>query len=850
MEFYSFGRWLKQRRKQLRLTQREVAAQAFCSVAMVKKIEADERQPSAELAAALADVLQVPAHQHEHFVQCARGQRPMDTFKLEAVDGTVASHVEEAGLLAKSLPIPVTPFVGRQTELTLLIDRMRQPECRLLTLVAAGGMGKTRLALEVARAVQEDFDDGAHFVNLAVVEQSVSIWPAIAQALQIPLNSHDSPQKQMQRVLGQRQLLLLLDNFEHLVEGADQLSQLLAAAPKVKLLVTSRQRLNLVEEWLFTVSALDETAELFRKTAGRVRPDLENVVDEETIMEICQLVGGHPLAIELAASWTRLMDGDQIAAHIRQDFNFLASGPRNAPARHRSIKALFEHSWRLLSLTEQATLAKLTVFRGGFALAQAAAVCEVPLSVIISLVDKSLVEAQAGDRFDLHELTRQFAGTKLVEMALLPTVQELHFKTYCAVAYEQAPWYTGSRAGTSFQRSEQENDNFRAALAWGLQHGQIETVLELVHNLFVFWLRGGYWQEGERWTETALSQSENQDSVSRCLAMAMLGVLKALQGRFSEAFPLTEGAYRMARRLEEPWPLVVTLQIRGQSARDQDVALEAFAEAIAICRSRLDDPQFSAFLGSLLGLQGDRLMGFGLLTEATASFEASVNHLRSLNDTFWIAYPLGNLGRMALQRGDLEQANELIRESLAITRRSGNRVGIGDWLFRFGQVQLYMGQLAEAERNLRETLRLYEEVGNSFGPSGVLSNIAFVAAEKGEIVAAVSYLHESFRRYLDLRRSARQVDMSADFLEFGDTIDSLLHAGLIAMADDDPITAAVFFSFFEKHVTGYEPIWPLRGRVTATQAAIRAMLSPDVLAEATLKGQSLALEELLGMWKT
>jgi predicted ATPase/transcriptional regulator with XRE-family HTH domain len=837
---YSFGEWLKQRRKQLKLTQRELATAVYCSTAMIKKIEADERHPSVELAQALAATLQLPPDQHDVFIEIARGKRPLDHLQ---------SPISQSP--TSNLPTPTTPFLGRTAELADITTKLRRPNCRLLTLLGSGGMGKTRLAIEAAEQVQSDFADGAVFAPLAAINDPEQIPQAIFQAMRLPLAGNDPPLAQVQRYLQRRHLLLVLDNFEQLTEGATLLSELLAAAPKLQLLVTSRERLNLAEEWLFPVPELDEAVALFGQTAVRVQPDFDVREEETAVSHICQLVGGHPLAVELAASWTRFMPCAQIAAQIEQDLDFLANNaPRNAPERHRSLRALFDHSWQLLTPTEQTALAKLSVFRGGFAVEQATEVAGANWPILLGLVDKSLVETRGDNRFDLHELTRQYAATKLAESGQMAATQHAHFAAYEAFAEQANHWFTSPKAAASFRRSHQEHENYRAALRWGLNNEAIEAVLAFIHNLFAFWLRGGYWQEGEQWMKTAVAQAPQKDSVYLCLALAQQGVFAALQGRFVDGAPKTQRAYQMARRLEEPWPLVVNLQIQGQARPDKEGSLAAYEEAIAICEERLDDPRFNGFLGSLLGLQGDRLVGFGMLAEAKASFEASLSHLRALGDTFWIAYPLGNLGRMALHDGDLEKAYDMINESVSLVRQSANRGGIADWLFRLGQVQLFRGELAEAEMNLQETLQLYEESDNSFGPPGVLSNLALVAVERGDLETAVSLIQDCFTRYDKLRQEARKVNfsVSSDFLEFGDTLDSFLHAGLVTHAQEDWQTAVAFFHFFERNERGYVAIRPLRDRVAAAKAAIQANLSPTAYASAVTQAQQLTLEQLLALW--
>jgi predicted ATPase len=322
---------------------------------MIKKIEADERQPSVELAQAHADTLQIPADQHPVFVEIARGERPLDHL-AEGLGGRGAG-VKESPLLPRSsapphppLPTPTTPFLGRQAELSDIITKLKQPDCRLLTLLGPGGMGKTRLALEAARQVQDDFAGGVLFVNLTAVTDPTLIPDSIAQSLNLSLPG--AADKHLPRVLRQRQMLILLDNCEQLGDGLEWLSTLLATAPNITLLATSRERLQLAEEWVFPVTGLDAALELFGQTAVRVKPDFDMRVEETAVYHICQLVENLPLAVELAASWTPFLTCAQIAEHIQNGLDILATTVRNIPTRHRSMQAVFDASWQLLTETE------------------------------------------------------------------------------------------------------------------------------------------------------------------------------------------------------------------------------------------------------------------------------------------------------------------------------------------------------------------------------------------------------------------------------------------------------------------------------------------------------------------
>ena len=463
------------------------------------------------------------------------------------------------------------------------------------------------------------------------------------------------------------------------------------------------------------------------------------------------------------------------------------------------------------------------------------------------------MKLKADSRFDLHPLTQQFATTKLAVSGEKEATQQVHFEIFCVLARQLNALSIGPQAIASFQWAEREHDNFRAGLSWGLGNLQLgnqqnEAVLELLHNLFEFWLPAGYWPEGERWTARAVAQASDEDSVYLCLALCQLGVFVALQGRFPEAAAQTQWAYQMARRLEEPWPLAFALQVRGQALPDKEGALAAFEEGIAICQEKADEPQFEARLGRLLRLQGDRLISFGMLTEARAKFKESLAQFRKVGDTSEIAYSLGNLGRMALHEGNLQGAYDLISESVTIARSAGNRVAIGDWVFRLGQVQYYLGELDAAEANMQETMQLYEEVGNQFGPPGVLSNLALVALERDNVELAVRLVQESLSRYRNLKEAMDKVDRSANYLEFGDTVESLLQAGLVAYTLKDWESAIGLFRFVEKNAPQYTAIQPLQEKVSTVEADIKTQLPPAAYAAAISKGEGLTVKELLALW--
>lgn len=428
----SFGAWVSQQRKALALTREQLAQYVGYSVSSLRKIESDERRPSQQMAELLAQGLQIVLDERPLFIKVARG--------VEGVEPPGAVRPVSAAAWARpappppisSLPALFTPLVGREVELAALARLLRNPQCRLLTLIGQVGIGKTRLAIEVASTQGELFPDGVYFVPLVSLPSPEFIVPTIADALGFTLSASIDPKLQLLNHLREKCLLLVLDGLEHLLEGAGLLAELLQQAPALKLLVTSCERLSLQAEWLFVLQGLPvppfdqvQQAEeygavkLFVRSAGQAQVGFKLSAEERPwVVRICQLVEGMPLAIELAAVWVRLLSCREIAQEIERTLDFLSASARDLPERHRSMRAAFDHSWHLLSIEEQQALAKLSIFRGCFQREAAAEVAGVSLPLLTALVDKSLLrcnQCHETGRYSLHELIRQYAADKLHE---------------------------------------------------------------------------------------------------------------------------------------------------------------------------------------------------------------------------------------------------------------------------------------------------------------------------------------------------------------------------------------------------------------------------------------------------
>jgi predicted ATPase len=459
---------------------------------------------------------------------------------------------------AHNLPSQPTPFVGRAKEVTEITRLLADPACRLLSLVGAGGIGKTRLAVQVATQIldassvrssahddarpiqyrEEDFH-GVYFVALQPLRPSDSLFSALADALKLPLRGQQDPREQVLNYLRDKKMLLVLDNFECLVakRGIDLITAILKTAPAVKLLVTSQEALHLQEEWLYPVQGLPfpESAQtthledygavqLFVERARRVRRDFSLAAEQAEVIRICQLVEGMPLALELAAAWTKTMRCAVIADEIQHNIDFLTTNLRNVPERQRSMQATFDHSWQCLTGEEQDALKRLSVFQGSFRRKAAEQVAKATLPTLSALVDKSLLRWEPEGHYEIHELLRQYGQEKLAEAPeQVSLVQGSHAAYYAAFLHERTQDMAAGRQQEAAGEIEANLENIRLAWQWATAGAKVEEILKSTRALSLFYQFQGRYLEGIDALEKAASSLRSEEPVGQTgLALATI----------------------------------------------------------------------------------------------------------------------------------------------------------------------------------------------------------------------------------------------------------------------------------------------------------------------------------------
>jgi len=621
-----------------------------------------------------------------------------------------------------TLPSPLTSFVGRQREAHRVAELLR--DSRLVTLIGPGGTGKTRLAVEIARRSVDAFPDGSYFVDLSPITDPLLVPDSVASALRlVPERSRRSVLQILQEHLRDRTALLLLDNFEQVLSGADTVAALLGAAPHIRVLATSRAPLGLTGEQAFPVPPLgildatddvaalrgSEAVSLFVDRASAVDP-LFSLADDDVpiVAEICARLDGLPLAIELAASRVRLLSPRQLLERLEPALPMLTGGPRDAPERQRTLEATIGWSHDLLDEAVRVLFRRLSVFAGGWTLE---AVMEVAgpvgdlgdvLGGLESLVQHSLVYRVPGDtqgRLRMLETIREFAMSRLDASEEGPHVRRRHALRFRDLAERAGPHLTGPDQRRWLDELSGEHNNLRAALRWAIDRGQGDTALRTAGSIWRFSYARGHMEEGHRWLETALGlPSSGGRTTPRARALTALGGISYWQGDFDTALSCYEEALEIHRSLGDRTAMVGALLDLGETRAvkgDPGAGVALMEESLALARE-LEDRRGEAWalwgLGAASMFAGDLYGSRDLLQESLGIFQ------EARDDTWGWGNALGGLAGLAAMRGDPNEAHRLALEGLALYGEQTNAVIITGHLRTLTLVANQLGQHERAAR--------------------------------------------------------------------------------------------------------------------------------------------------------
>jgi len=769
----SLGYWVRRWRKACDLTQKQLAEQVGCAVITIKKIETDQRRPSRQMAERLALYLTLSEAQRAKFIQVALGERPAYTLYLPEKPG--ATQRKSRG--ASKIPAQHTRLIGRRAEVEAIKDCIRRADVRLVTISGLGGVGKTCLAVQVAQELEPDFRDGVFFISLGPLNNPDLVVNAIAQTLEVHKSSGKSLQEDLTAHLADQDVLLVLDNFEHLTPAGYLVSELLSGTATLKILSTSRTPLHLSGEHNFVVQPFElpdpdesvselernDAVALFVERAQAAQPDFNLTPDNASgIAGVCQRLDGLPLAIELAAARVKVLSPRELLNGLESRLSLLTDGPRNAPVRQQTLSNTIAWSYELLAPAEKSLFTRLSIFRGGGTLEAIEAVCSVMrpsvlVEVLSVLVDHSLVgrrEINIESRFSMLETVREYAAERLEREGGTDGVRQAHLFYYLDLARRAEPELTGEHESLWLDCLEIELDNINAALDWGLRETASPEVREaaalMAGTLWYFWFSRSLLDEGSEWCRRALACTPGKNRVRAKALMGMGGMTyrQFKQEYTEESRRYLEEAILLFRKYNDLPGLAEATHFLAHVELilcNYETAKKLFTDSLHLYQELNDDPNGYTTItdiGQVALFQGDYEI-------ARFYFEKSLAWYRS--------QPLMvDLGRVLMHLGDLEcisgsyrQAMLNYREALQVSSEVGMPLEIAGVVCKFGQVALHEEKASEARSIFLDNLEMQREIHNRYGMGNCLAGLAGVAVlgkeheRAAKLFGAAEALHES-----------------------------------------------------------------------------------------------------------
>jgi len=720
----------------------------------------------------------------EHCLAKEPENRYASTGDLARELATIRAHfselkAERIEAPTNKLPRQLTPFVGRDVEVGALKETLLREDVLLTTITGPGGVGKTRLALKVAEDLIEEFPAGVHFVQLGPVTDAGLVPSLIAQSLHVRAGGHSPLEALKEHLRGslRKPLLLVLDNFEHLVSVAPMVGELLAIGPHLKILVTSRAPLQIYGENEFPMPPLTlpesrnisvdsmqqySAVALFVQRAAAVKPDFVLTQDNaEDVIEICTRLDGLPLAIELAASRIKLFQPAALRARLASRLQILTGGSRDLPARQQTLRGAIDWSHDFLNEAEQKLFRRLSVFVGGSNLEQIEAVCDTRndlgldlLDGMAALVNQSLIrqieQAQGETRFDMLETIREYALEKLVASGEEPATRRAH-AAYCVIlAEEGAAENSEAERAKWFDCFEIEHENLRSALEWLIDNKQVDWGFRLGLALFQFWEAREFFAEGRDRLEKLLKlNEETEPNKERARALFAAGVLAGEQRDYGAAETFMRKSLEISRVLNDKQAVAVALNGLACHAKDNgkiQSARSLFDESLTLwkeCDDRLASARSLSNLASVMRLQGE-------FERSTALYEESLEILKELGDGSGVAWALNYLGDVARDQGDSRKAQEYYEESLVAFKRLGDERGYAGALADLGNLAGDQEDFSLAHSLYRDSLTIFQELDHKRGIARLLDCFACLAAAQADparslqLAGAAAALRETF----------------------------------------------------------------------------------------------------------